>query len=73
MTYGKLFYDNETDRIKVNWEDGSYSDGFHCGEVIDVYIPVKGIWEPYRIEYDTEWYFFGFGPIPVDTKIRINK
>lgn len=76
MKYGKLFFDDEIERVNVHWEDGSYGDGFHCGEVLDAYIPVKGTWEPYRIEYDhaeKEWYFVGLGSIPVCTEIRTTK
>ena len=37
MKYGKLFYDGQLDRINVWFEDGSYGDGFHCGEILETY------------------------------------
>lgn len=77
MKYGKIFVDTEIRRLNVHWEDGSYGDGFHCGEVVNIRVPEIGKWEHYRIEYnhsEQEWYFAGlprkYGCIPVDTEIR---
>lgn len=77
MKYGKIFVDSEIDRVNVHWDDGTYGDGYHCGEVVEIKVPAIGEWEKYRIEYNHEqqaWYFAGmpkaYGNIPVGTEIR---
>lgn len=74
MKYGKLFYDFELDRINIAFEDGGYGDGFHSGDILDVYDPQDGHWKERRLEYDhsrDEWYFAGFAVIPAGAEIRI--
>ena len=74
MKYGRLFYDGQLDHINVRFKDGSYGDGFHCGDVLETYNPTNGGWEQRRLEYDDnrdEWFFVGFGSIPVSTVIRM--
>ena len=74
MKRGKLFYDGELDRINVRFDNGGYGDGFRCGDVIEAYNPQRDRWESRRLEYDgarDEWYFVGFGAIPIGTEIRM--
>ena len=74
MKYGRLFYDGELGRINVVFEDKSYGDGFHCGDILEAYNPKNRSWELRRLEYDhnrDKWFFVGFGSIPVSTEIRM--
>ncbi|MEG2653387.1 MAG: DUF5348 domain-containing protein [Ruthenibacterium sp.] len=73
MKYGTLFFDTEPDRINVEWEDGSYGDGFRCGDVVNVRRPEDREFVQLRLEYDPigdEWYFADAGEIPYGTEIR---
>lgn len=73
MKYGELFYDSEIGRINAQWEDGSYGDGYHCGDILEVRRPSDAAFAQLRLEYDEsrdEWHFIGAGAIPCGTEVR---
>lgn len=75
MKFGNLFYDTEINRVNVSWADGSYGDGYHCGDVIKVRRPEDTEFRYLRLEYDhgeKEWYFSGVGEIPFGTEVRVD-
>jgi len=75
---GKLFFDTETQRIDIKFEDGTYYGGLHCGETLD-YLRnnqwTNHEWIQTRIESDVdgEWYLVGLydgGMIPCENTVR---
>lgn len=57
MKNGTLFYDADTKRMDICFEDGSTFGGLHCGTTFDVLI--DGRWVPTRIEMSDQWYLIG--------------
>ncbi len=55
--YGVLFYNEESDRIDVQYDNGTTEGGLHCGQTLEVF--VNGKWEPTRIEMSDDWYLVG--------------
>jgi len=78
MKIGSLYYDNSTERMYITFEDGSYSDGLHCGETLEALKDnqwTNATWVQTRIEadVDSEWYLVGLcngGEIPVGQIVR---
>jgi hypothetical protein len=54
---GKLFYNNNNDRMGIKFNNGTIEDGLHCGNTFEVNI--KGKWIPTRIEMTDDWYLVG--------------
>ncbi len=72
MEYGKLIYDNDSNRLDVLLDNGSLLGGFHCGDRLDILRDNE--WIPTRVEYDKDWYLFGLypsGQIPVGLNVRV--
>ena len=67
---GTLFYDRDTGRYDVCFDDGDHYGGLHCGNTFEAYI--GGEWIPTRIEYahNDGWYIVGHIDISLD-KLRI--
>lgn len=65
---GTLFYNYESDRIGVRFDDGAIEDGLHCGQTMDV--KINGEWIPTRIEmkWGEDWYLVG---VKVDSIIGL--
>ena len=81
MKIGSLYYDNSTGRMYITFEDGTYSDGLHCGDTLEALKDnqwTNATWLPTRVEYDhavKEWYLVGLcaaGDIPVGQIVRIS-
>jgi hypothetical protein len=59
---GKLYYDENSDRYDIFFEDGSRYGGLHCGEAFE--IKMRNDWKSTRIEYSHDrncWYLVKFG------------
>jgi hypothetical protein len=72
MKYGKLIYDNDSNRLDVLFDDGSTLGGFHCGNCLDIQLDSK--WIPTRVEYDKDWHLYRLyqsGQIPVGLEVRV--
>lgn len=56
---GTLIFDDESQRYKIRFATGEFSDGLHCGDVLDVLL--DGEWLESRIEmsYTDKWYLVG--------------
>lgn len=54
---GRLFYNVNTDRMDICFEDGSTAGGLHCGDCFLALI--DGDWVRTRIEMSDHWYLVG--------------
>lgn len=49
---GKLFYNEDNDRMDILYDNGDVLGGLHCGETLDV--KINDVWIPTRIEMAQE-------------------
>lgn len=54
---GILVYDYSSERYQLRTGLEDYTDGFHCGDGLEVY--VKDKWIPTRFEHNGDWYLVG--------------
>jgi hypothetical protein len=59
---GKLSYNGHTKRMEVCFDNGGYSDGLHCGDVIEAFF--AGRWNEIRTEYGETEYGKDFVGLP---------
>ena len=57
MQQGVLFFNGQSDRMDILFENGGPYGGLHCGTAMEVL--VNGEWIPTRIECADDWYLVG--------------
>ncbi len=67
-----LYYNEELGRIDVLL-DGESNGGFHCGDIVDVFL--DGKWVQTTIEFDgalKEWYLSGYSVELEGLMVKVN-
>ena len=57
MQQGVLYFEGQTERMDIRFENKEIYGGLHCGTAIEVLINDE--WVPTRIEYGNDWYLVG--------------
>ena len=57
MQQGVLYFDRQTERMDIRFENKEIYGGLHCGTAMEVLINDE--WVPTRIEYGNDWYLVG--------------
>ena len=57
MQQGVLYFDRQTERMDIHFENKEIYGGLHCGTAMEALINDE--WVPTRIEYGNDWYLVG--------------
>ena len=57
MQQGVLYFEGQTERMDIRFENKEIYGGLHCGTTMEVLINDE--WVPTRIEYGNDWYLVG--------------
>jgi integrase len=61
---GALFYDPETDRMDIRFDNQRFYGGLHCGTPLEVLLNDQ--WVPTRIEKATDWFLVGLSGLSLN-------
>ena len=61
---GALFYDPETDRMDIRFDDQRFYGGLHCGTPLEVLL--NNHWVPTRIEKAADWFLVGLSGLSLN-------
>lgn len=57
MQQGVLYFERQTERMDIRFENKEIYGGLHCGTAMEGLINDE--WIPTRIEYGNDWYLVG--------------